>query len=333
LKWSNKSVLVTGGTGLVGSRIARRLAEKDAKVRILDNLSAYPFNQIEHFGVGGLDGVEIVKGDITSNELLEKTITGTDVVFHLAAFADVAAAIWNPQEDFNSNVRGTFNLLSFARKCGVKRFVFASSASVYGNPPWGRRNEPPVFSEKMRTEPISTYANSKLWGENECLLFHNLYSLKTTSLRYFSIYGSPQVPKKRSQSWVVAIFAMKLLTGKKLTIFGDGLQVRDFVHVNDVAEGTIKAAECDSTVGKIVNLGRGIPTSILDVARGMSKLAGASENLEFLPRPTGDPLGGYADTRLMKETLDWQPAIEFNEGMKEYWEWASTHKEVIPSWM
>jgi nucleoside-diphosphate-sugar epimerase len=333
MKWKNKTVLVTGGAGLVGSRVASKLSLLGADVIILDNFTAYPFDQVDHFQIENLENVHIIKGDIVDPRIVRNTMKRADVVFHLAAFADVAASIWNPAEDFHSNIMGTFNLLSLAKKENVERFIFASSASVYGDRPRSGKT-PAKFSESDKPDPLSTYANSKLWGEKECFLFYYLYGLKTTSLRYFSIYGIPQVPKKNSHSWCVAIFAMKLLKGKRITIFGDGCQVRDFVYVDDIADATVLAAEKKSTIGKVVNIGSGIPTSILKVAEILNNMkAGPKKPFQFLPRPKGDPVGGYADIRLMKKLLNWEPRIKIDEGIIRYWKWASSNAQIIPNWI
>jgi len=333
MDWSGKVALVTGGAGLVGSHIVKKLVKRGATVRVLDNLSAYPFDQLTHFEIKDIDGVEFIKGNIKDKMVVDQTLKDVDIVFHEAAFADVAATIWNPHEDFDSNVYGTFNLLSAARNHNVNRFIFASSASVYGDKPREEGGAPPIFLESSKPDPISTYANSKLWGEYECLLFYNLYGLKTTSLRYFSIYGSPQVPKKGSHSWVVAIFAMKLLKGKPLTIFSDGSQVRDFIHVEDIAEATILASEKQSAVGRVINIGTGKPTSVIKLAMTLTEIAGIKAPYEFKPKPKGDPLGGYANTKLMEETLDWTPKTTLDEGIRSYWQWAKSNNQIIPDWL
>jgi UDP-glucose 4-epimerase/dTDP-L-rhamnose 4-epimerase len=332
MKWKNRRVLVTGGAGLVGSRIVKEVIRLGARVRVLDNLSAYPFDQKSHFGLSDLGNCEFIKGDISDSATVKAALEGVDVVFHEAAFADVAASIWNPGEDFRSNVVGTWNILESSRSIGVDRLVFASSASVYGDPP-RQRNNIPVFKESQGTGPLSTYANSKLWGENEFVLFYQLYGLRTTSLRYFSIYGPPQVPKKRSQSWAIAIFTMLLAKGKPLTIFGDGSQVRDFTHVNDIAKATVRAAEMDKTVGRVINIGTGIPTSIASLAKLIIESSGREANIKYKPRPRGDPLGGYADTKLMSELLGWTPAVKLRDGIEEYWNWVQHSRTSIPTWL
>lgn len=333
MNWSRKTVLVTGGAGLVGSRIVRKLTRLGADIKILDNLSAYPFNQLQHFGVESLEGVQIVTGDIRNRAAVCHALKDVDIVFHEAAFADVAATIWNPSEDFSSNVAGTFNILNAAKENNVERLIFASSASVYGNKSRKHNGEPPVFSKGQRLDPLSTYANSKLWGEYECLLFCKLYGLKTTVLRYFSIYGVPQVPKKGSHSWVIAIFAMRLSRGKPLIIFGDGSQVRDFVYVDDVAEATIHAAEKEALAGEIINIGTGQPTSIIELAHTMTHITGKKVPFKFKPRPKGDPVGGYADITKMEKLLGWKPRVPLKDGIPRYWGWITDNKKLIPDWL
>lgn len=333
MKLSGKHVLVTGGGGLIGSRIVHSLIKGGSTVKVLDNLSAYPFDQLQHFDTKKSDLVEIVIGDIRNKDLVKSVVRDVDIIFHEAAFADVAATIWNPEEDFNSNVLGTFNLLEAARRNDVDRFIFASSAAVYGEQLKKETETVPKFSENMKPNPISTYANSKLWGEYEILLFNELYGLKATALRYFSVYGVPQVPKKRSHSWVVAIFVMRLLKGKPLVIFGDGEQVRDFICVDDVAEATIVSAEKTSTIGKVINVGTGKPTSIKHLAEIVMNIAKVKVPITFKPRPRGDPFGGYADTTLMKKLLGWEPKTNLKEGIKTYYEWVNTNKRAIPEWL
>jgi len=333
MKWNKKTVLVTGGTGLIGSRIVNKLVKKGAAIKVLDNLSAYPFDQREHFGVKGSDSVKFITGDIKDKATVDTVVTGCDVVFHEAAFADVAATIWNPREDLSSNVLGTFNLLEAALKHKVDRFIFASSASIYGEQIRKQGGKVPKFSESMKPSPISTYANSKLWGEYEATLFHELYGLKTTSLRYFSVYGVPQIPKKGSHSWAVAIFEMQLLKGGPLTVFGDGSQVRDFVYVDEIAEANILAAERNSTINRIINIGRGKPTTIKRLAEIVVDVAHSKVPIVYRPRPKGDPFGGYADTRLMKQLLDWAPRVRIEDGVRMYYEWITQHTDAIPDWL
>jgi len=332
VNWNRVTVLVTGGCGHIGSFVVRKLIQRGAAhIRIVDNLSAYPFNQLEVFckDILANDRVEFFKGDIADKETIKKIIQGVDVVFHLAAYADVAATIYNPDEDFRSNIIGTYNVLKTSLEAGVKRYIFASSAAVYGD------QESPEFREDMKPNPLSTYANSKLWGEIQARLFYRLYGLPTVSLRYFSIYGPLQIPKPRSHSWVVSIFFMRAINGRPLIVFGGG-QIRDFIHVEDVAEATIRAAEKSGIEGDVVNVGTGKPTRIDDLAIIIKSLVkeelGIDFEIKYGPRPKGDPLGGYADTEKMKRLLELEPR-SFEQGLRQTFEWILNNKHLIPDYV
>jgi len=338
VNWSRTRVLVTGGCGHIGSFVVRKLLQRNvAYVKVIDNLSAYPFDQLNHFCKDFLkdERVELIKGDICDREVIRKAINDVDVVFHMAAYADVAATIYNPDEDFRTNVIGTFNVLKASLEAGVKRYIFASSAAIYGDQKPQSPLEHPRFSENMKPNPLSTYANSKLWGEIQAKLFHSLYGLNTVSLRYFSIYGPLQIPKPRSHSWVIAIFLMRAINRKPLIIFGGG-QVRDFIHVEDVAEATVRAAEKDGIGGEVINIGTGRPTRIDDLAIIIRNMVKETLNFDvevkYGPRPKGDPLGGYADTSKMVRLLELQPKT-LDEGLRQTLEWVLNNRDVIPEYV
>ncbi len=338
VNWNRASALITGGCGHIGSRIAELLVERRTNlIRIIDTMDAYEFDQLSVYcgSFKDLDNVEIIRGDITRYEDIREAVKGIDYVFHQAAYADVAACIRDPDRNLRVNIIGTYNVLKASLEEGVKKYVFASSAAVYGDQP-SINNVPPVFSEDLKPNPLSTYANAKLWGENEAKLFNDLYGLPTVSLRYFSIYGPYQIPKRNSHSWVVAIFAMRAYKGKPLEVYGGGRQVRDFIYVYDVAEANIVAAE-RSIRGEVINIGTGKPTRIIDLAykiRGLSKeYFGFEPEIIIKPRPKGDPLGGYADIRKMKNMLKWEPRIGLDEGLRKYFEWLLKHKELVPEYL
>ena len=338
VNWLRTKVLVTGGCGHIGSFVVRKLLQRNvACVKIVDNLSAYPFNQLNCFCKDFLwdERVELIKGDICDREVARKAINDVDIVFHLAAYADVAATIYNPDEDFRTNVVGTYNVLEGSLEAGVKRYIFASSAAVHGNQEPQSPLAPQKFSEDMKPNPLSTYANSKLWGEIQAKLFHNLYGLNTVSLRYFSVYGPLQIPKPRSHSWVIAIFLMRAVNGKPLIIFGGG-QIRDFIHVEDVAEATIRAAEKDGIGGEVINIGTGRPTRIDDLAKIIREMVkerlSIDVEVKYGPRPRGDPLGGYADTSKMIRLLELQPRT-LDEGLRQTLEWVINNRSIVPDYV
>lgn len=341
VNWNRKTVLVTGGCGHIGSFVVRSLLKrKVGRIIIVDSLSAYPFDQTMIFCGDILTRDDIVfrKKDIANYGEIREVFKDVNIVFHLAAYADVAATIYNPDEDIRTNINGTYNVLKACRENGVEKYVFASSAAVYGDQPW-IDNKPPAFKEDLRPNPLSTYANSKLWGEFEAKLFHKLYGLRTTSLRYFSVYGPMQVPKPKSHSWVVAIFIVRSLRGKPLTVYG-GDQVRDFIYVEDVAEATVRAAEVNGIEGEAINVGTGIPTRIIDLAETVSSVIketlGHSIKIDIDVvdyRPLGDPKGGYADTTKMKGLLGFTPKTDILEGIKKTLEWWLNSGDVVIDWV
>lgn len=321
----NKSILVTGGAGCVGSNIVKKLEKRGAEVTVIDNLSAYPFDYLNEYGIGKMENVEFVKDDINNHELMSELIKKSDVVVHAAALADVGACVRNPHDEFLTNVNATQNILEICKKEEIEKFVFISSASVYGEP------DSRVFRETDACFPISNYGLSKYWGEQQTRLFHDLYELPTTSIRFFSVYGSPQTPKQGSHSWAVAIFSMLAKKRKPITVFGDGNQIRDFTHVSDIAESVVLSIEKDSTNGKFFNSGTGKGTTVNEIVKYVF------ENIEkvpinYEPHPAGDPFGGYADNTLMKKLLNWEPEYTLQNGIKEYFEWLDENEQIIPEW-
>jgi len=315
--------LVTGGAGLVGSNIVQNLISRGHEVSVIDNLQAYPFNYHSLFGTQGLD-INFHKGDIRDTSFINNIFHhgNFDVVIHAAAYADVGGCVLNADEDFTSNVIGTHNILECSKKHSVGKVVFISSASVYG------ASERTMFSEEDATVPISTYGNSKLWGENQTILYGKLYNMKTTAIRYFSVYGSPQLPKVGSHSWCVAIFSLLCLSGTPITIYGDGNQIRDFTHVKDIAEGTVLASLTDRCNGEILNLGYGQPVTINTVADYIFNNI-RQTGIKYTQHPMGDPLGGYADTSKMKSLLNWAPTISIEDGVKEYGNWITCNFDYL----
>lgn len=311
----NKKCLVTGGAGFIGSHIVKRLLREGVdEVVVLDNFVSGREDLLN----GIIDKVELIRGDITDAELVEKVMEDVDVVFHEAAQADVPASLRKPALDFEVNGLGTLNILRAALKNDVKRVVYASSASVYGNnvfSPQDRR-----FIESQALSPLSPYAASKLSGEMLCTAYYHSFGLKTTSLRYFSIYGPGEIPKKNSYSLVVSIFVPQAIQGKGLVLFGGGNQVRDFTHVEDVAYVNLLAAAKTESVGKVINVGTGKATTIKDLALIVKKLV-KDVPYQYGPRPKGDPLGGYADTSRLKEIIGYVPEIQLQEGIKQYADW------------
>ncbi|MDP2672022.1 MAG: NAD-dependent epimerase/dehydratase family protein [Candidatus Daviesbacteria bacterium] len=326
-----ETVLVIGGAGLIGSHVCRKLLERGFRVVIYDNQKAYDFNTLDRFGVPYKDCL-IVSGDIRNKDLLERVIKGSQRVIHLASLSDVGACIRDPQLNFDIDIVGGFNVVSLCLKHGIKKLVFASSASVYGSPDW-IDGKPPMVSEKDAVYPTTPYANTKLFNETQLRLWYEQYGLPTTSLRYFSVWGVPQTPKQGSHSWNMAIFSMKALKGNHLTLFGGGNQVRDYTHVEDIAEATVQCIYNNSTDGKVFNVGTGKPTSVKETAELILKLTESSSRILTANQVLGDPKGCYADNSLMKELLGWVPTKTIDEMLPEYIAWIKSNSENIPEWI
>ena len=322
----NKKILVTGGAGTVGCNIVKKLVDRDAEVTVVDNLSAYPFDYLKDYGVGDISAVNFVKGDITDKNLMDNLIQKQDIVIHAAALADVGACVKNPEIEFQTNVVSTQGILEASKKNNIEKFIFISSAAVYG---MGNRG---IFKETDPCFPVSNYALSKYWGEQQTKLYYDLYDLPTTSIRFFSVYGSPQIPKQGSHSWAVAIFGALAKKGKPITVFGDGNQIRDFTHVTDIAESVVLSTEKNSTNGKFFNVGTGKPTKINEIVEKVFQNVDPVP-INYKPYPAGDPIGGYSDTTLMKKLLNWEPEMTLENGIKEYFDWFSEHEYLIPSWV
>jgi UDP-glucose 4-epimerase/dTDP-L-rhamnose 4-epimerase len=313
-------VLVTGGCGLVGSRIGRRLAELGAVPVCLDRMDAYLFDYPGMFGARAVYR-EIVRGDVTDPDAVRRAVRGVDYVIHAAAYADVAACTTNAAESSRTNVLGTQVVLDAVTQARPRRFVFVSSASVYGNGQDPGR--PQRWSEHTPTHPISVYANAKLWGEWQTRLQLDAAGIEYAVLRYFSVYGEPQVPKPGSHSWCVAWFGFHAAQGLPLRLNHGGRQIRDFIHVDDVAEATIRALVADAAPGQVVNVGTGVGTSVADVAKLVLAEVGGGTAV-VAPGPADDPLGGCADTTVMEQVLRFRARLGIADGVRRYASWLRT---------
>ncbi|SEM67926.1 NAD-dependent epimerase/dehydratase family protein [Streptacidiphilus jiangxiensis] len=323
------TVLVTGGGGLVGSRIVAQLAGHGAHPLVLDSFDAYPHAVRDRFAVDR-NAAEVVLGDVRERATVGWLAGRADFVIHAAAYADVAACTRNPNTAFASNVHGTQTVLDAVAAAAVKRLVFISSASVYGDgTPSG--GGPARFTEDQPLTPISVYANTKVWAEHQVRLMLDGSGTEHATVRYFSVYGDPQVPKPDSHSWMVPWMAMSARTGRPIRLNGGGSQVRDMVHVDDIAHATILALATDEMAGQTVNVGTGVPTTVREIGE---LIAGHYPGAEFAqtPRPEGDPLGGYADTRRAADLLGWKPGIRLAEGIERYVAWLKATPGAVPDW-
>jgi UDP-glucose 4-epimerase len=291
-------IIVTGGSGFIGSHLCRLLSESGQVVRIID-IAPPPM------GVKA----EFVRASVLDTVRLQKLFAGADAVVHLAALIDVQASVSDPFSDFQVNAQGTLNVLEAARRVGVHKVAFASSAAVYGNP------EKVPVSEGHATEPLSPYGASKLAAERFVLLYNRLYGMKNTALRLFNVYGRGQNPVS-PYSGVITKFADAISEGKQPIIYGDGEQTRDFVHADDAANAFSLALDsngCDTPL----NIGSGTETPILDLLEKMCSLAGKTPDPKFLSARKGEIKRSVADISLAKRKIGYYPKIALQQGLKE----------------
>lgn len=286
--------LVTGGAGFIGSHIVDRLIDEGHKVVIVDNMSTGKNENIN-------PKAEFWKVDIADvDEYWEDIFEGVEIVFHTAAAARVQPSIKNPAKFHNTNVSGTHNLLNQSRKAGVKRFIFSSSSSVYGNV-----KELPT-SENTELNPMSPYALHKLIGEQYCKLYSELYNIETVSLRYFNVYGNRQVTEG-AYCLVMGKFAQQKLNGESMTIRGDGEQRRDFTYVGDVVDANIKCMNYPLELnGDVFNIGNGDNRSVNQIA---DLIGGDRVNVE----PVIEPKETLADNSKAKRVLGWKTTMKIED--------------------
>ena len=299
-------VVVTGGAGFIGSNLADKLIDRGYGVTIIDNLSTGKLSNLDSAIASGK--AEFVRGNITNLALLQKTFSGADYVFHQAALPSVPRSINDPKTSHNINITGTLNVLIAARDNSVKKVIYASSSSVYGDTP----TLPKV--EDMSPNPLSPYAVTKLTGEYYCSVFNNVYDLKTVCLRYFNVYGPRQDPNSPYAA-VIPLFLNSILAGESPVIYGDGEQTRDFTFVGDVADANILAAERDAT--GIFNLGNSQRITINELVNRIIDFVGnKSVKPDYRETRPGDIVHSLADISKAK-AFGYNPKYNMENGLKE----------------
>ena len=298
--------LVTGGAGFIGSNIVETLLAEGKSVRVLDNFSTGKRDNVAPF----LDRIELIEGDLRRDDDVRRAVDGVRYVLHQGAIPSVPRSVDDPVATNEANVTGTLNLLVAARDAGVKRLVFASSSSVYGDTPELPKHEamPPV--------PLSPYAASKLIGEHYCRLFTELYGFETVSLRYFNVFGPRQDPAS-TYAAVVPKFIDSLQRRTPPDVHGDGLQTRDFTFVADTVRANLLACEAPAeAVGRTFNVACHQQITILDLFRTIRDLVGTGgiEPNHTPPRP-GDVRHSFADISRAAELLGYRPTWSLRDGL------------------
>jgi UDP-glucose 4-epimerase len=258
--------------------------------------------------------IGLVEGDIRDLETVEEAVDGVDVILHQAALPSVPRSIRAPITSTDVNVGGTVMLLTAARKAGVRRVVFASSSSVYGN-----GDELPK-TERLDCRPASPYAITKLAGEHYCRVFHELYGIETFALRYFNVFGPRQDPDSQ-YSGVIAKFAQSAKACRPYVVCGDGLQSRDFTYVDNVVKANLLALETGRCEGQVVNIACGRQVRLLDVIASFDGITGRKCTVEFTDSRPGDVRHSLADITQARRVLGYEPSTEFDDGLRKTFAW------------
>lgn len=302
--------LVTGGAGFIGSSLARALLARGDRVRIIDNLSSGKKENIADIRAD----VDFIEGDILDDVALAHAVTGVEVVFHEAAIPSVPKSMAEPIENHAANATGTLRVLDHARRAGVRRVVYAASSAAYGDDPRLPK------TEAMIPAPISPYGGSKLAGEIYCQVYAAAYGLETVCLRYFNVFGPRQDPQSEYAA-VIPKFITLALAGKTPTIFGDGLQSRDFCFIDNVIEANFKAAEVPGVSGRVFNVACGVATTLNDVVRLIGKAIGVPLEARHAEERAGDIKHSVADISAARAGLGYTAGVSFEEGLRRTIEW------------
>ena len=301
--------LVTGGAGFIGSHVVERLLREGARVRVLDNFSSGRRQNLS-FAADAGDRLEVIEGDLRDLAAVERAVRGADVVYHQAAMRSVPRSIDDPLGANENNVTGTLHVLDAARRLGVRRVVFASSSSVYGDNPAlpKREDQPPA--------PISPYAVSKAADESYARVWTRLYGVETVGLRYFNVFGPRQDPTSEYAA-VIPRFILWALRGQPLEVHGDGHQSRDFTFIANVVDANLLAGEAPDASGEAFNIGCGERTSLLEVIGMLESLLGRALERRHTPSRGGDVAHTLADVSKAKRLMGYTPLVGFAEGFRQ----------------
>jgi UDP-glucose 4-epimerase len=305
--------LVTGGGGFIGSHLVEQLTRQGRPVRVLDDFSTGLRSNLAHLN----PAPEIIEATLTDPDAVARAVDGAKVVYHLGALASVARSVESPLASHAACATGTVNVLDAARKCAVRRVVYAASSSAYGGT---SLDADAAQTEDLPLAARSPYAAAKLAGEFYLQAFAATYGLETVRLRFFNIFG----PRQRSDSpysGVIAIFTALMSAGKAPTIHGDGLQSRDFTFVGNAVQALMKAAAAPNVSGNVYNVGTGRSVTVLDLVASLNRIFGTKLVPQFAETRAGDVKFSRADISRTQRDLGYKPDVSFDDGLKQTVDW------------
>lgn len=306
--------LITGGAGFIGSNIVYELVARSEDVRVLDNFSTGRRENLAEV----LNDIKLIEGDLRDPDACRRAVQGVDYVLHQGAIPSVQRSVEEPFTSNDANVNGTLNLLIAARDAGVRRVVYASSSSVYGDPPTLPKRE------DMAPQPKSPYAVSKLAAEHYCKVFTEVYGLETVSLRYFNVFGPRQDPTSQ-YSAVIPLFVKAILAGEPPVVYGDGLQSRDFTYVSNNVEASLLAATAPGIAGQVFNIACGKRYTLLQLIAMLNAILDTHIETVFAPPRQGDVKHSLADIRLAQERMGYTVDVNFEAGLEKTVAWYREH--------
>ncbi len=302
--------VVTGGGGFIGSHIVEELLRRKQTVKILDDFSTGKRENVAPFK----NDAEIIEADLAGAASLGQALKGVDYVIHQAAIPSVPKSMIDPVKSHRANVNGTLNLLVACRDAGVRRVVYASSSSLYGDSPTLPKHE------DMTPNPLSPYGAQKLFGEMYCQVFTKAYGLETVSLRYFNVFG-PRQDATSQYSGVLALFIPAVLMDRRPAIYGDGLQSRDFTYVQNVVEANLLACTVPGVAGQVFNIACGDRITVNSMLQQINKITGKDIHPIYAEARAGDIKHSQADIARARGRLGYEPKVSFEEGLRRTIEW------------
>ncbi len=302
--------LITGGAGFIGSNVVRKLLALQHHVRVFDNFLTGKRENLADI----LSDIDLIEGDLRNFDAVRQAASGVDYILHIGALPSVPRSVADPLLSNDININGTLHVLEAARQQGVKRVVFSSSSSVYGDTPTLPKQE------EMPLNPLSPYAAHKAAGELYCRVYHNMYRVETVCLRYFNVFGPRQDPKSQYAA-VIPRFIAALQSGGQPTIYGDGEQSRDFTFVDNVVAANIAASTAPNAAGEVINVACGVRITVNELARKIGAMLGKPVAPQYLSDRAGDVKHSLADVSKTQRLLNLSTLVELDTGLQRTIEW------------